>query len=130
MFLDRNPFVEGYAWKNWSISSYATTHVSIPCNSCARNLCVSHAILVHSTYVRPMQFLCIRPVRFWCIQPVYVMCTITLHLRRSRIPKIFCSMTQITILALQSVGFRREEAMMLSLSEDGRQLSPKVIRKP
>ena len=101
MFSYSNPFHEEHAWKNWRVSLF----MLLP-------TCASCVILMLMTYACPS--------------------TVALHPRRSCTPKIFHLMTQTMILALQSVSFGREEVMILSLSLSlgGRQLSPKVIRKP
>ena len=70
------------------------------------------------------------PMHTACACPVHLLCVIALHPRRCRTPKIFRLMTQTTILALQSVGLGIKEAMTFSFFGGGRQLSPKVIRKP
>ena len=71
---------------------------------------VAYAVLIHMACARPIHY--------------------SLYPKRSRTPKIFRPLTQTMILALQSVGFEMEETMAFSLSIVGRQLSPKVIRKP
>ena len=101
-----------------SLSPHVAAHVRVMYDSHARGQYASHAcglcmfrvLLVHAAYARPS--------------------VVALHPRSSRTPKIFHSMTQTIILALQSVGFKREKTMTISLFGGGRQLSLKVIRKP
>ena len=69
-------------------------------------------------YARFLRFLCTWPVCVYAFL-VHTTCArpsvVALHLR-SRTPKIFRLITRTTILALQSMGFRREQTMTLSLS--------------
>ena len=78
-----------------SLFSHVTPHLRVPCDSRAHNLCVSHVLIMHMAYARPS--------------------VVAFHPRRSYTSKIFYLMTWTTILAFQSVGFRREEVMALSL---------------
>ena len=55
MFLD-----QFLAVKNMPrISPHATTHVHVPCDSCAHGFCTLCVILIHVTCMHPVLFLCV-----------------------------------------------------------------------
>ena len=56
MFPYQNPFIDEHAYKTWRISPHATTHVHVPCDSCARGLCTSCVVFIHVAYVIPVRF--------------------------------------------------------------------------